>query len=255
MQRIFPERCGRCSGGLPLWRVFLYRIAILFFPQVRVSLNPLLFRIASAHRTPPQRFLPFFDRPFCKKAATPRSSAATRPCRSHRVNDTPARSALPLCSALRLPVPALGFPPHFCPDTTTRPFPLHPAEPAPGAPPVPAPDAGGKTSRNFRCDPPPERVRGKQESSEDRLSPPPTWTVYGTPGIYNACPACFSLTQRFCRFSPGLFSKRTTARAHPRPPGRAAATVSTTPLRRRASSLLRIAPARFGAWLSSTFLP
>ena len=91
---------------------------------------------------PAARLLPFFARPFFKKAATPRSSAATGPCRSHRVNDTPAPGALPLCSALRLPVSALGFPPHFCPDTTTRPFPLHPAEPAPGAGTGGAPDAG-----------------------------------------------------------------------------------------------------------------
>ena len=127
MQRIFPERCGRCSGGLPLWRVFLYRIAILFFPQAPCVAKAPVFPNSICASYPAAAFLPFFARPFCKKADSPRSPAATGPCRSHRVNDTPASGALPLCSALRLPVSALGFPPHFCPDTTTRPFPLRPA--------------------------------------------------------------------------------------------------------------------------------
>ena len=190
--------------------LFLYRIAILFFPQAPCVAKAPVFPNSICASYPAAAFLPFFARPFFKKADSSHSSAATRPCRSHRVNDTPARSALSLCSALRLPVPAFGFPPHFCPDTTTRPFPLHPAEPAPGAGTGGAPDAGGKTSRNFRCDPPPERVRGKQESSEDRLSPPPTWTVYGTPGIYNARPACFPRRAAFAVFRQAFLRKRAT---------------------------------------------
>ena len=92
MQRIFPERCGRCSGGLTLWRFFCIALPFFSFRRPRVSPKPLFFRIASAHRTPPQRFCRFSPGLFSKRPTArthlrpPGRAAAT-------VSMTPLRAA------------------------------------------------------------------------------------------------------------------------------------------------------------------